>query len=153
MQRSSTKLRADAEQLSLIPERPQIVSTPVALDHIPLLKNTADALDYACRLANVVPKAIYPNMGVDKTVWSRICSGEWDLDGRDVLKFDRTVNNDAYLLFLIHQHGYDLSTLRKARDDKERRISELEQHIADQDRLIDKMAERMAEMLAQRVGN
>lgn len=151
MQRSSTKVRA-VEQLSLIPERRQIVSAPVALDHIPLLKNTADALDYACRLANVVPKEICANMDVDKTVWSRICSGEWDLDGRDVLKFDRTVNNDAYLLFLVHQHGYDLSSLRKARDDKERRIAELEQHVIDQDRIIDRMAERIADMIAKRAG-
>jgi hypothetical protein len=138
MQRSSTKLR-DVEQLTLIPERRPIVSEPVNLQHIPFLKNTADALDYACRLAKVVPKAIYPNMGCDKTVWSRICSGELDLDGRDILTFDRTINNDAYLLFLNHQHGYDLTAMRKRGDDKDRLIEELRQELADERRLNAKM--------------
>lgn len=138
MQRSSTKLR-DVEQLSLIPERRPIVSEPVNPQHVPLLKNTSDALDYACRLAKVVPKEIYPNMGCDKTVWSRICSGEWDLDGRDILRFDRTINNDAYLQFLVYQHGYDLASLRKRGDDKDRRIAELEQELADERRLTAKM--------------
>jgi hypothetical protein len=138
MQRSSTKLRG-VEQLSLIPERRPIVSEPVNLQHIPLLKSTADALDYACRLAKVVPKEVYPNMGCDKTVWSRICSGELDLDGRDILKFDRTINNDAYLFFLVHEHGYDLASLRKRGDDKDRRIAELEQELADERRLSAKM--------------
>jgi hypothetical protein len=142
MQRSATKLR-DVEQLSLIPDRVPIVSEPVNLQHIPFLKNTADALDYACRLAKVVPKAIYPNMGCDKSVWSRICSGELDLDGRDVLTFDRTINNDAYLLFLVHQHGYDLTSMRKRGDDKDRRIAELEQELADERRLSAKMVNHM----------
>jgi hypothetical protein len=142
MQRSATKLR-DVEKLSLIPDRVPIVSEPVNLQHIPFLKNTADALDYACRLAKVVPKAIYPNMGCDKSVWSRICSGELDLDGRDVLTFDRTINNDAYLLFLVHQHGYDLASMRKRGDDKDRRIAELEQELADERRLSAKMVNHM----------
>jgi hypothetical protein len=142
MQRSATKLR-DVEQLTLIPERRPIASEPVSLQHIPLLKTTADALDYACRLAKVVPKEICSNMGCDKTVWSRICSGEWDLDGRDILKFDRTINNDAYLLFLVHQHGYDLASLRKRGDDKDRRIAELEQELADERRLSAKMVHHM----------
>lgn len=119
------------EQLSLIPERRQIVSAAPDLGHIRLLKDTSDALDYACRLANVVPKEICANMECDKTVWSRICSGELDLDGRDIWKFDRTVNNDAYLLFLNHQHGYDLASMRMARDEKDRRIAELEQENRD----------------------
>lgn len=142
MQRPATKLR-DVEQLSLIPERRPIVSEPVNLQHIPLLKNTADALDYACRLAKVVPKAVYLNMECDKTVWSRICSGELDLDGRDILKFDRTINNDAYLFYLIHQHGYDLAALRKRGDDKDRRIAELEQELADERRLNSKMVDHL----------
>jgi hypothetical protein len=70
-------------------------------------------------------------MSVDKTTWSRITSGEWDLDGRDVLRFDRIVNNDAYLLYLNHIHGYDLNSLRKVQDDQERRINELERENRD----------------------
>ncbi len=136
MQRDSTKLRSvDDPQLSLIPDR-KVASRPVSLEHIQVLRSTKQALEYACQLADVVPKEVYPHMGCDKTTWSRICSGEWDLDGRDVLKFSRVVNNDAYLLYLLHAHGYDLASLRKVRDDKDRRIAELEQRVADQDRAM-----------------
>src|SRR5262245_7778091 len=109
MQRGSTKLRVDEhQQLPLIPDR-KIVSQPINLEHIGVLKNTKQALEYACLLADVVPKEVYTQMGCDKTTWSRICSGERDLDGRSILKFSRVVNNDAYLMHLIHIHGYDLS--------------------------------------------
>jgi hypothetical protein len=134
MQRDSTKLR-DVEQLSLIPDR-QIISRPVSLDHIRLLKSTKAALEYACQLADVVPKEVYPHMECDKSTWSRICSGEWDLDGRDIPKFNRVVGNNAYLLYLNHLDGVDLESIRKAQDDKDKRIAELEKQVADQERAI-----------------
>lgn len=134
MQRDSTKLREVEEQLALLPARKP--SRPVSLEHIQILRNTKQALEYACQLADMAPKEIYGDMDCDKTTWSRICSGEWDLDGRDVAKFGRVVNNDAYLLFLNHQAGFDLVSLRKLQDDKDRRIAELEQRLADQDRAI-----------------
>lgn len=143
MQRSSTKLRnvADSEQLPLLPEHKTVVSKPVSLDRIYTISDTHEALMYGCELAKLAPKQVYPLMDCDKTVWSRITSGEFDLDGRDVLKFDRAVNNDAYLLYLNHIHGYDLTTLRKVQDDKDRRITELEQKLADRDRLIQLQAD------------
>lgn len=113
------------EQLELIPNR-KIISRPVSLEHIQVLKSTAQALEYACQLADVVPKEVCPHMDCDKSTWSRICSGEWDLDGRDIPQFNRVVNNSAYLLYLNHVDGWDLTSLRKVRDDKERRIGELE---------------------------
>jgi len=137
MQRHSTLLRSvDPEQLKLLPDRQAIVSRPVNLDHIGVLGNTAQALEYACQLANVTPKQVYPYMDCDKTTWSRICSGEWDLDGRDIPRFNRVVGNSAYLYYLAHLEGWELSSIRKVRDDKDRRIAELEQKVADQDRAI-----------------
>ena len=134
MQRDSTKLR-DVEQLPLLPEK-KIQSHPVDLARIQLLQSTKEALEYGCTLANVVPKQVYPYMDCDKSTWSRICSGEWDLDGRDIRHFDCVVGNDAYLLYLVHDHGYDLNSLRKTQDDQEKRIAELEREVADRDRSI-----------------
>jgi len=131
MQRDSTKLRpVDHEQLPLIPEQ-RAASRPVSVERIYTLADTHEALMYGCELARLAPKQIYGQMGVDKTTWSRITSGEWDLDGRDVLRFGRVVNNDAYLLYLNHIHGYDLNSLRKVQDDQERRINELERENRD----------------------
>lgn len=117
------------EQLQLIPQ-PSVVSRPVSFDRIYMLSDTHEALMYGCELAKMAPKQAYGAMGIDKTTWSRICGGEWDLDGRDVIHFDRIVGNDAYLLYLNHQHGYDLASMRKTLDDKDREISELKSQLA-----------------------
>jgi len=129
----------DVDQLSLLPEQShrKIISQPVNLAHLPLLRNTAKALEYACQLADVVPKEIYPHMKRDKTTWSRICSGEWDLDGRDIPTFCRVVNNDAYYLYLGHAIGYDPASFRKRMDDKDRENHELRQQLAERDKTIE----------------
>lgn len=132
----------ESQQLPLIPDR-KIVSRPVSLEHIYMLRTTAQALEYACQLAGVVPKEICAQMECDKTTWSRICSGEWDLDGRDVPKFCRIVGNDAYLLYLNHACNYDLTTVRKVRDDQEKRIAELESENRDLKRSMFLLADAM----------
>lgn len=127
MQRPSTKLRdvehQDGEQLSLIPNR-KIISRPVNLAHIPVLQSTKQALEYACQLADVAPKEIYLQMEIDKGTWSRICSGEWDLDGRDIPRLNQVVGNSAYLLYLNHIDGWDLVYMRKTLSDQERQLEE-----------------------------
>lgn len=128
MQRSATKLN-DVAQLALLPT-PKVVSRPVSFDRIYTLDSTHEALLYGCELARLAPKQIYGEMGCDKTAWSRITSGEFDLDGRDIKRFSAVVHNDAYLLYLNHQHGYDLASMRKTMDDKDRRIAELEEKLA-----------------------
>lgn len=142
MQRESTKVRCVAspeQQLSLIPER-KIVSKPVSLDHVYLLKSHAKALEYACDLADVDPKAVCSLLRdagckYEKTKWSRILSGERSLPSRDIHKFDAVVNNDAYFLYLAREHQYDLPSMRKVGDDKDRRIADLEQALLDEQRL------------------
>ena len=139
MQRASTKL-SPVEQLSLVPGT-KAVSRPVSFDRIYTTVDTHDALMYGCELAKMVPKQAYTAMGIDKTTWSRIVNGEWDLDGRDVLQFSRVVGNDAYLLYLNHLHGYDIASMRKTMDDKDREIADLKQQVADRDRRIETIIE------------
>lgn len=124
------------EQIPLIPDR-KIISRPVSLEHIPVLTSTAQALEYACQLAGVVPKEICARMECDKSTWSRICSGEWDLDGRDIPRLNKVLGNSAYLLYLNHADGWDLAAMRKVQDDKDREIFELRQQVADRDRAIE----------------
>lgn len=120
----------DVAQLTLLPTPPQVVSRPVSFDRIYTLDSTHEALLYACELARLAPKQIYGEMECDKTVWSRISSGELDLDGRDIKHFCTVVQNDAYLLYLNHLHGYDLAAMRKTMDDKDREIAELTEKLA-----------------------
>lgn len=131
MQRSSTKLRPVEEQIPLI-ARPPIESQPVSLERIGILSNTKEALWYACELARLVPKEIYGEMEIAKSTWSRIVSGEWDLDGRDIRKFNSVVGNNAYLLYLMYEDGVDLTTVRKvATNDLERENAELRKELAE----------------------
>jgi plasmid maintenance system antidote protein VapI len=129
----------EQRQLTLLPERKP--SRPVALEHIGVLKSTKQALEYACQLADVTPKEVCLDMECDKGTWSRICSGEWDIDGRDIPRLNRVLGNSAYLLYLNHVDGWDLASLRKVQDDKDREIVELRQQLADQDRAIRLMVE------------
>lgn len=130
MQRDSTRLRVDEPvQLTLVAGRQP--SQPVILEHIPVLQSTKHALDYACQLAGLVPKEIYPHMDCDKSTWSRICSGEWDLDGRDVTRFNKVVGNSAYLLYLAHADEWDLGYMRKRQSAQEREMAELRAENAD----------------------
>jgi hypothetical protein len=129
MQRPATKLK-DVAQLALLPTPPQVVSRPVSFDRIYTLDSTHEALLYGCELARLAPKQIYGEMGCDKTVWSRISSGELDLDGRDIKRFSDVVQNDSYLFYLNHLHGYDLTAMRKTLDDKDRVIADLTEKLA-----------------------
>lgn len=125
MQQDSTKLRRVEEQIPLIPPAaPQ--SRPVSIDRIYTLTDTHEALLYACELARRPAKQLYGEMGVDKTTWSRIVGGEWDLPGRNIHRFNRAVGNNAYLQYLMHQDEIDLTSVRRVQDDQERRIAELE---------------------------
>lgn len=134
MQRSATKLKVDAaaEQLSLLIIPGKKTSRPVSFDRIYALETTIDAINYGCELAGVATKAIYGDMDIDKTVWSRICAGEWDLDGRDIQKFNKVVGNNAYLMFLNHQEGIDLHSIRRTMDDKDREIHQLRKELAEE---------------------
>lgn len=139
MQRDSTKL-STVEQLALLPPA-GVVSRPVSFDRIYTLTSTHDALMYGCELAKMVPKQAYGPMRIDKTTWSRITSGEWDLDGRDIPQFNKVVGNNAYLMYLNHLDGIDLASIRKTMDDKDRRIAELEAKVADRDKRIETIIE------------
>lgn len=146
MQRRATVLQANESQLQLIPEA-SITSLPVSLERIYSSCVTPhDALLYACEIARengrpIQPKQIYSRMDKDATRWSRICSGEHDLPLGDVVKLCKTLNNDVVALSLNHWLGYDLTTMRKTLDDKDRRIAELEAQVAERDKRIETIIE------------
>lgn len=133
MQRAATKLIADAKQLHLLSEPEPPPSRPVDLDHLMILQNVGDVIDYASKLAMKVPKQLYLAMGKDKTVWSRICSGELSLAADDVKKFCRVVGNDALSLWIAHDCGWDVKAMRKTMNCLERENFELRRKLAEKD--------------------
>jgi hypothetical protein len=90
------------------------------------LPNLRRAIRYSMSLADLEPKQVYEPLGKDKAVWSRIENGDMSFPADDLVKFCQIVGNDAAILFLAHSAGYDIGSMRKTQDDKDKRIAELE---------------------------
>lgn len=127
MQRTSTK-SDKVEQLNLLPQR----SSPKPPDEVYLaaLPSFRRAVRYSMSLADLEAKQIYEPLGKDKATWSRIESGDMGFPADLILPFQSLVQNSAPLLWLLHQDGWDITSMRKRQDDKDKRIAELEQQLA-----------------------
>jgi hypothetical protein len=120
------------EQLALLPAK--ALCPPPDLERLTALPNWRRAMRYSISLADLEPKEVYVPMEKDKGTWSRIESGDMSLTVSELPKFQRIVGNDALLLWLNHDAGYDIKTLRLRQDDKDRRIFELERQLAEERR-------------------
>lgn len=126
-QRRSTT-SAEVEQLSLIPFRKPC--PPPDLAYLMSLPNFRRAMRYAMSLADMEPKQVYGPLGKDKATWSRIENGDMSFPADDLLHFCEVVGNDAALMWLNCSAGYDITTMRKTLDDKDKRIEQLEAQLA-----------------------
>lgn len=81
---------------------------------------------YAISLADLEPKQVYGPLDKDKATWSRIEGGDMSFPVDDLIHFCAVVDNDVVLMWLLASMGYDLSSIRKLQDDKDKRIAELE---------------------------
>jgi len=129
-QRRSTKSAA-VEQLALLPAKKPC--PPPDLAYVASLPNFRRALRYAISLADLEPKQVYGPLDKDKATWSRIENGDMSFPADDLMHFCEVVGNDAVLLWLMCSAGYDLTSIRKAQDDKDKRIAELEAKLAEKD--------------------
>jgi hypothetical protein len=128
-QHQSTKSRG-VEQLTLLPVGRSGSAAP-DIAYLLALPTLRRAIRYSMSLADVEPKQIYDPLGKDKAVWSRIENGDMSFPADDLLKFCSLVGNDAALLWLAYHAGYDIASMKKRQDDKDRRIAELEAKLAE----------------------
>lgn len=128
-QRKSTE-SSDVEQLSLIPARKP--SSPPDVAYLLGLPNLRRVIRYSMSLADLEPKQVYGPLGKDKATWSRIENGDMSFPADDLENFRQIVGNDAVILWLTHQAGYDVHSLRKLQDDKDKQIQRLQDELAKQ---------------------
>jgi plasmid maintenance system antidote protein VapI len=133
-QHKSTK-SVSVEQLNLLPAKKPC--PPPDLVYVASLPNFRRALRYAMSLADLEPKQVYGPLDKDKATWSRIENGDMSFPADDLLHFCEVVGNDAVLMWLNCSAGYDLASMRKSMDDKDRQIFELRQQIAEKDRVLE----------------
>lgn len=88
-------------------------------------------------LADLEPKQVYGPLGKDKATWSRIENGDMSFPVDDLGRFCEIVGNDSLLLWLNHAAGWDIASMRKTMDDKDRQIFELTKLVAERDRALE----------------
>lgn len=126
-QRQST-ISADVEQLSLLPAKR--TAPPVDLNYIKTLTNFRRAIRYSVSLPDLEPKEVYDPLDMDKSIWSRIENGGMSFPADQILALAKITQNKAPFLWLAHQFGFDIERLPLLRDDKDRRIAQLEADLA-----------------------
>lgn len=107
-QRQSTVLR-EVEQLTLLPVRK--ACPPADLEYIKTLPNFRRAVRYSISLADLEPKQVYEPMEMDKAIWSRIDNGGMSFPADEIGKLSKITQNDAPLLWLNHNAGYDIGQM------------------------------------------
>jgi hypothetical protein len=134
----------DRHQLELLPSGEPHVEpiTPELIRSIRKRSTFLGAWNFAQDFAALQDKQVYDALSIDSSHWTKIRKGSASppADERFVRFFD-VVQNEIPLVWLVEARGYDWTTLRKRRDDKDRRIAELEQELADEKRLTRRLAE------------
>ena len=93
------------------------------------------AIDLCAELGGYsLDKSLQADLGVDKGQFSRWKTGE---EGVSWVKFQKLMDvcgNDAPLLWMLHQRGWDLHSLRRVETETERKLREANERIAAQER-------------------
>jgi hypothetical protein len=119
-QRQSTK-STEVEQLELLPTRKPCA--PVDRAYVLGLPSLRKVIRYSVSLADLEPKQVYGPLEMDKAIWSRIENGGMSFPADSLSKLAEETQNDAPLVWLAHQRGYELVPLK----------SELEQQLEAKD--------------------
>jgi hypothetical protein len=120
----------DTPQLSLLPMQKTKVCPPVDVTYLRSIPTLRRAIRYSVSLFDLEPKQIFEPLEMDKAIWSRIENGSMSFPADELVKLSAITQNKAPFLWLAHQFGYDIERLPMLRDDKDRRIAELELQLA-----------------------
>jgi hypothetical protein len=134
----------DRHQLELLPSAEPHVEpvTPELIRSIRRRTTFLAAWNFAQDFAALEDKQCYQPLGIDSSHWTKIRRGLASPPADE--RFGRymdVVRNEIPLVWLVESRGYDWSSLRPHRDDKDRRIAELEKELADEKRLNKRLAD------------
>jgi hypothetical protein len=93
-------------------------------------KTLGGAIDLCAKVAGFcLDKTLQQELGVDKAQFSRWQSGTEGIVWPKFVHLMDICGNDAPLLWMLHQRGYDLTSLRKRETELERQNRELREQI------------------------
>ena len=99
------------------------VSIPVEIrpEEVARKQSLGDAIQMCAELAGFgLDKELQQQMGVDKAQFSRWLSGTEGVLWPKFAKLMDACGNDAPLMWMLHQRGYDLYTVRKLESETEK---------------------------------
>lgn len=104
---------------------------PVRPEEVAREKSLGSAIELCAKVGGFAfDKVLQMELGVDKAQFSRWQSGSEGVVWPKLEKLMDTCGNDAPLLWMLHQRGYDLHAMRKRETETERENRELREQVA-----------------------
>lgn len=111
--------------------QPSLPIGQVSPDEIARKRDFGEAIELAASVAGYdLDKQASADIAMDKAQWSRIKSGQEGIKWARLEKFLDNMGNDIPLLWMLHQRGYDVLSLRKRESEVERALREANEKIA-----------------------
>lgn len=102
----------------------------VTAEEIARKRTFGDSIGLSAEVAGYdLDKQASADIAMDKGQWSRIKSGQEGIKWERLSHFLDVMGNDVPLLWMLHQRGYDLHSLRKRETETERRLREAEERV------------------------
>jgi hypothetical protein len=103
----------------------------VSADEIARKRTFGDAIGLCAEVAGYdLEKQASAEIAMDKGQWSRIQSGQEGIKWSKLEKFLDAMGNDIPLLWMLHQRGYDVHSLRRRENELERQLRETKEQLA-----------------------
>jgi len=101
--------------------QPSLPIGQVSPDEIARKRDFGEAIELSASVAGYdLDKQASTDIAMDKAQWSRIKSGQEGIKWAKLERFLDTMGNDIPLLWMLHQRGYDVLSLRKRETEIER---------------------------------
>lgn len=101
--------------------QPSLPMGKVSPDEIARKRTFGDAIGLSAEVAGYdLDKQASTDIAMDKAQWSRIQSGQEGIKWEKLNRFLDVMGNDIPLLWMLHQRGYELTSLRKLESEVER---------------------------------
>lgn len=102
----------------------------IRVEEIARKKTLGDSIALCAELAGfTLDKELSQEMGVDKGQFARWLNGTEGIVWPKFLKLMDACGNDAPLLWMAHQRGYDLASMRKRETELQRENRELREQV------------------------
>lgn len=117
---------------------PVQLSLPVAVEPLEVMRKRTlgGALELCVEVAGLEPKQLQSDLKLDKAQWSRWLSGAEGVNWPKLEAVMDRCGNDAPLLWMVHQRGWDLHSLRRIESETERQCRRLQEENAALRRLL-----------------